>query len=89
MTTFDIGGVLVHARANDIPRVCTDLNEIAGVDVQNTTDDGRIVVLVETEDPKNTADCFTHIQNLDGVLSAALVYHYSDELDPVKEENPS
>jgi len=89
MNVFDVGGVLVHARAKDIPEVCLNLNTIAGVDVQATTDDGRIVVLVESTGPKSTADCFTRIQNLDGVLSAALVYHYSDELDPVEEENPS
>jgi nitrate reductase NapD len=89
MTVSDIGGVLVHARVNDVSEVCLRLEMLDGVDVQTTTNDGRIVVLVESAGPKSTADCFTRIQNLDGVLSAALVYHYSDELDPVEEENPS
>ncbi len=86
MSQLNVSGVLVHAKLDELAQVCARLEAIDGVDIQATTDDGRIVMLVETEDPANTVDCFTQVQNLEGVLSASLVYHYNEQQDPAKEE---
>ncbi len=86
MTRLDISGVLVHTRADEMREMCLRLEAIDGVEIQASTDDGRIVVLIEAENSTSTADCFLQVQNLEGVLSAALVYHHNEELDPVEEE---
>jgi nitrate reductase NapAB chaperone NapD len=49
-----------------------------GVEVMTTTPEGHIVTVVERDTDAALADVFQEIQNSDGVLSASLVYHYSD-----------
>ena len=86
MSEFNICGVLVHARANAIDKVKSSLEEIAGVEVHTATDNGRLVVTVESEDRRFVADTISGMQHLDGVLSAAMVYQFSDEITATEGE---
>lgn len=86
MTRLNISGVLVHAKISEVSGLCARLAAMPEIEIQTTTNNGRIVMLIETKDAADTTDCFTRIQNLDGVLSASLVYHYNDELNPAEEE---
>ena len=81
MSEFNICGVLVHANQQSIHQVEACLKGMQGVEVHTITDDGRLVVTVESEDRKYVADTITGFYNVDGVLSAAMVYQFSDDLD--------
>jgi nitrate reductase NapD len=80
MSDFNICGVLVHARNEHIEQVRHSLLEISGVEVHTTTDDGRLVVTVESDDRKFVADTISDFQTMEGVLSAAMIYQFSDEI---------
>lgn len=86
MSEFNICGVLIHARATAIEKVKSSLEAIAGVEVHTATDNGRLVVTVESDDRKYVADTITGMQHIEGVLSAAMVYQFSDEITATEGE---
>jgi nitrate reductase NapD len=80
MSGYNICGVVVrshHERAGDIRQA---LLQMPGVEI-HASDGGRTVLTVEDEDSRRLGDTLTQIQLVDGVLSASLVYQYSDQQD--------
>jgi len=73
-----ICGVLVHAKAGMTEQVQTHLTALPGVEV-HAAKQGRLVVTVESEHERHAADTILDVQRLEGVLSAALVYHHSEQ----------
>jgi len=80
MSDFNICGVLVHARNESVQGVKTRLEKRSGVEVHSATDDGRIVVTVESDSRKNIADIISSFNEVDGVLSTSMVYQFSDDI---------
>lgn len=80
MSEFNICGVLVHASSPDIHQVQACLNGIPGVEVHSVAADGRLVVTVEGETRRQVADTLSGLHEIQGVLSAAMVYQFSDDL---------
>ena len=76
---MNICGVVVHAQPQVSDLVSQRLLEFPGVEVHAQADDGRLVVTVEEPDKAQSAETVMAFQNVEGVLSAALVYQYSDE----------
>jgi nitrate reductase NapD len=68
-------------RANDVRN---SLLAIPGVEI-HAADAGRMVVTVEDESYGQVADNISSIHKLDGVVSASLVYQYSDQQDTQEE----
>lgn len=81
MSDYNICGVLIHTRTENIDQVRSSLLEISGVEVHTSTDDGRLVVTVEDATRRKVADTITDFQNMKGVLSAAMIYQFSDDVD--------
>jgi len=84
--TMNICGVLVHARSGEQEQVKKRLEQQSGVEVHALTEEGRLVVTVEDESHKVTADVVIHLQDVEGVLSAAMIYQYSDFLESSEQE---
>lgn len=78
MPGLHVSGVLVSARPELAGAVRERLESVSGVEVRAVTPEGRLVAVVERADDRGLADAFTDIRNTSGVLSASLVYHYSD-----------
>lgn len=76
---MNIAGVLVHALPDKSDTVQGVLQTIQGLEIHAATEDGRLVVTLEDDDHKRMADMVLNLHRLDGVLSAAMVYQYSDE----------
>ena len=81
MSDYNICGVLVHARADHLDQVRSNLLDISGVEVHTATEDGRLVVTVEDDTRRKIADTITDFQTMDGVLSAAMIYQFSDDVE--------
>ena len=81
-----ICGVLVHSRPESVDIVSERLTTFPGVEVHGNSEDGRLVVTVEGEDRSRTGDTVMQIQNVEGVVSASLVYHFSGEVEDTEEE---
>ena len=85
MSAYNICGVVVrshHERADAIREV---LLRMPGVEI-HASDSGRTVLTVEDDDYRRLGDTLAQIQLVDGVLSASLVYQYSDQHD-IQEES--
>ena len=78
---MNIAGVLIHAYPKFVQKVNKQLLKISGVEVHATTDEGKIIVTAEDDDDRILADTIMKFQDLDGVLSASMIYHHY-ECDP-------
>ncbi len=81
MSGIHVSGVLVNANPECIDSVRTQLESRPGVEIHEVTPEGRLVTVVEKSNDGELADAFLAMQNTEGVLSASLVYHYSDNDD--------
>lgn len=81
---MNISSVIVHAKPTRLSSVRSTLEQIPGVEIHAATDDGKLVITIETESDGETASTFDRINVMDGVMSAAMVFHQF-ESDPHKE----
>jgi len=81
---MNISGVLVHTRPDLSVSISQDLNSIDGVEV-HANDNGRLVVTVENDMTHSMADRVTEIQLMNGVLSAAVIYHHNEAMEDEEE----
>lgn len=81
---MNISSIIVHAKPTELVSVRGQLERIPGVEIHAATDDGRLVVTIETDTDGETAGTFDRINLMDGVMSAAMVFHQY-ESDPQKE----
>ena len=77
----NICGVLVHVRPEKLEQVLAELANLPGTDVHQSAADGRVVVTVEDVPGQWAGNTLTDINNIKGVLSAALVFHHRDGED--------
>jgi nitrate reductase NapD len=81
---MNISSIIVYAKPIDLSSVRGNLEHIPGVEIHAVTDDGKLVVTIESETDGETASTFDRINVMDGVMSAAMVFHQF-ESDPQKE----
>jgi len=81
---MNISSIIVHAQPAELLSVRSGLEQIPGVEIHAVTDDGKFVVTIETDTDGETAGTFDRINTMDGVMSAAMVFHQF-ESDPQKE----
>jgi len=81
---MNISSVIVHAKPTELLSVRGNLEQIPGVEIHAATDDGKLVITIESETDGETASTFDRINVMDGVMSAAMVFHQF-ESDPDKE----
>lgn len=82
---MNIAGVIVHVRPEDSEPVKERLAMLPGVEVHAVTDEGKMVVTVEEDDDCSMSENVMKLQNIDGVVSAAMIYHHS-ECEPSEQE---
>jgi nitrate reductase NapD len=75
---MDIASAVVHAVPGRAAEVRAQLERLSGVEIHAETPDGRFIVTAEDTAAASAADAVMQLHRLDGVLSAAMVYQYSD-----------
>lgn len=81
---MNISSAIIHARPGDVAVVQAGLATLAGVEVHGISPEGKIIVTIETEDDGSNVATYERIGQLDGVMSAAMVFHQT-ESEPDKE----
>ncbi len=76
---MNVSGVVVRAYPESMPGVKAALEGLPGVDVYGASDDGRLVITVEETRGQALTETVLKVQDLKGVLSASMVYHYCDD----------
>jgi nitrate reductase NapD len=81
---MNISSVIVIPHPDRIAAVEQSLREIDGVELHAVSPEGKMVVTIEASDDRETTATYECISQLDGVLSASMVYH-QNEPDPETE----
>lgn len=81
---MNISSAIIHARPGAVSIVQAGLATLEGVEVHAVSPEGKLIVTIETEDDGSNAATYQLIGQLDGVMSAAMVYHQT-ESEPDKE----
>ena len=81
---MNISSAIVHARPGFLANVQAGLATLAGVEVHGVSPEGKLIVTIETDDDSSNVATYERIGQLDGVMSAAMVYHQT-ESEPFKE----
>lgn len=87
-TGHNVCGVLVHAVPERLDAARRGLTALPGVEIHQESADGRLVVTVEDADGIPASLTLSQFNGIEGVVSAALVYHHC-ETDDLSEEMPS
>ena len=70
-----ISSLVVHARPEKIPQIRSALLALPGVEI-HAAEGGKLVITLETASEAEIVTRLHEISLLEGVLSAALVYHH-------------
>jgi nitrate reductase NapD len=81
---MNISSVVVRTRPERAAAVRARLAELPGIEIHAATPEGRLVATIEDTTTALAADTFVRLHDVEGVLSVAMVYQYSDE-SPVEE----
>ncbi|AGW93289.1 MULTISPECIES: chaperone NapD [Cupriavidus] len=83
---WHIAGIVVHALPASLARVRTAIEAITGAEVHAASDTGKLVVTIEAPTSRAIAAHLTYLHQLEGVLSAALVYQHNEDAEAMNEE---
>jgi nitrate reductase NapD len=76
---MNISGVVLRARPEKAGGLRHNLAAMPGVEIHADGDDGRLVLTIEDAAGYAAPDIFLMLHQLDGVISASLVYQYCDD----------
>jgi nitrate reductase NapAB chaperone NapD len=82
MAIYDVCGVLVHTKAGTAAQVAQRLAQFVGVEVHAIATDNRLVVTVEQTPKAGIADVIGQFHDVKNVLSAAVIYQHSEDIEP-------
>jgi len=75
---MNISSIVVQTHPQNAAVLQEELASLPGVDV-HAENEGRIVITVEDTPDNSPADTMMNVQNMQGVLSASLIYNYCDD----------
>jgi periplasmic nitrate reductase NapD len=81
-----ISGIAIHTRPADTQSVLSELSSFPSAQVHAVTEDGRLVITLETESTHQTLDYMDAIRSLRGVLNVVLVYQHAESATALDEE---
>ena len=76
---MNISSIVVQTHPQNAAVLQGELACLSGVDVHAANEDGRIVITIEDTQENSPADTLMNVQNMQGVLSASLIYNYCDD----------
>ena len=79
MNEYSICGVLIHVRPDKQQFVQQILAQKKGVELHASSDEGKLVVTVESDDSYYVADTISAFKDIQGVLCASMIYQCSDD----------
>ncbi len=76
-----ISSMVVHALPAHLHHVKASIEQLPGTEIHAESDNGKLVVVLESSNQTFITDVIEKINDLDHVLSTALVYHQIESLD--------
>lgn len=86
---WHIASLVVYSARKHTQRVADEVSQLPHAEVHAlSADTGKLVVTLEGDSAEQVLAHINHIQHIDGVFSAALVYQCADTLESMNEEIP-
>ncbi|CAG9164717.1 chaperone NapD [Cupriavidus pinatubonensis] len=83
---WHIAGIVVYAHPDSVSRVRAAVEAMTGVEIHAASEAGKLVVTVEAPSSLAIAAQLTCLHQLEGVLSATLVYQHNEDAEAMNEE---
>ncbi len=74
-----ISSLVVHCRPEKVTTLIEQISDLDHAQVPEHSPEGKLVVLLETASQDAIMQCISAIEELAGVINAALVYHQIDQ----------
>jgi nitrate reductase NapD len=81
-----ISSMVVHARPDRLQSVKNKIAALPGAEIHGESENGKLVVVLETQNQGYITDVIEKINNFEHVLSTALVYHQIEQLDSLEND---
>lgn len=81
-----IASLVVHTTPRRLDSVAQALQLLPTAEVHATAPSGKLVLTMEAPSGEAMSQLVAHVQHIDGVLSAALVYQCADDIATMNEE---
>ena len=86
---MNISSAIVDAQSGQHQCLQQSLSQMPGVEVHASTEDGKMIVTIESESDRSAVNCYEAMERLPGVLSIAMIFqqtetHPEQELSPCK-----
>ena len=75
-----ISSLVVHTRPEYLASVKKSIEQLPGAEIYGESDNGKLVVVLETLNQGFITDVIEKINNFEQVLGTALVYHQIEQL---------
>jgi nitrate reductase NapD len=83
---WHIAGVAIHVRPERLEAVRQAIALMSGAEVHGISAEGKMVVTLEAPTPRAIVAQLELLHQMEGVLSAALVYQHGEEASAMQEE---
>ncbi|MGB2078709.1 MAG: chaperone NapD [Vibrio sp.] len=70
-----ISSLVVHVTPEHLEDVKHKISQVPGAEIYGESEDGKLVVVMETQNQGYITDSIDKINNFDHVLNTALIYH--------------
>lgn len=75
---MNISSAIVYAKSEHDQALRTLLSQIPGVEVHASTDDGKMIITIETESDRTAVTIYEDIERMEGVLSVAMIFQQTE-----------
>lgn len=75
---MNISSAIVYAKPGQDQALRKLLSEVPGVEVHVSTDDGKMIITIESENDRSAVDTYGAIEHMDGVLSVAMIFQQTE-----------
>lgn len=77
-SVLNISSAIVYAKPGQDLALRAHLSQLPGVEVHAATEDGKMIVTIETENDRSAVDTYEAIEHMDGVLSVAMIFQQTE-----------
>ncbi|MES2877451.1 MAG: chaperone NapD [Pseudomonadota bacterium] len=75
---MNISSAIVYAKPDQDQALRMLLSQVPGVEVHVSTDDGKMIITIESENDRSAVDTYEAIERMDGVLSVAMIFQQTE-----------
>ena len=75
---MNISSAIVYAKSEHDQALRILLSQVPGVEVHASTDDGKMIITIETESDRTAVNIYEDIERMEGVLSVAMIFQQTE-----------